>query len=343
MPAKAPPSGGNSNNQGGADIAADLAGVAVSGGGAATQAAQQAAAAAAHPDVYFRYRYVIYRGGKFHRFESPSDNPKDDDEEGNSNMAVETAAKVGAGDGAAAERYHQIPLRLLLDRESYVMNDVLGKTTGPPNIDHIRIGGSNHRSSASTLHSREHSRDNISATGLASLASMTSKGSGVGLASQQQQQGQGGGAGHQGRKRAVGFAPAPPTYHSHAPPSGTPGASNNSNQRGAGGGTSRTGPVHLNSTDGLVVVSAFLPVILHRSDAGEWTADWDYEILLSMQTHLRVTRVGVVKWRGWHGNSGKAGSPEAGVPLLERPKVEECLRPFHCVPVWIDTQLFGEM
>ena len=325
--------------------------MAVSGGGAATQAAQ-AAAVKAQADVYFRYRYLIYRSGKFHRFEKPSDSPKDaavDDQEG-SNMAVEASAspsRVEVGDEETEsdkDSYHQIPLRLLMDRESYVVNDVLGKTTGPPDIDHIRIGGRDHRTSASTLHSRDHSRDSINISN--SLASIASKGSGVGLSSlQQQQQGQGGGGGggHQGRKRAVGFAPSPPTYHSHEPSAPGAGGPNNNNQRGAAGATGRPGPVHLNSTDGLVVVSAFLPVVLHRSDDGEWTADWDYEILLSMQTHLRVTRVGVVKWRGWHGNRGKDGSPEAGVPLLERPKVEECLRPFHCVPVWIDTQLFGEM
>jgi len=63
--------------------------------------------------------------------------------------------------------------------------------------------------------------------------------------------------------------------------------------------------VQLNATDGLVVVSAFLPVVVHRDETSavpKWTADWDYEALLSMQTHLRVTRVGVVKWKGWHGN-----------------------------------------
>lgn len=125
--------------------------------------------------------------------------------------------------------------------------------------------------------------------------------------------------------KTVGFAPAPPAYHD--------GKTFNIKKR----------PVHLDSTDGLVVVSAFLPVHLHRSDEGEWTADWDYEALLSMQTHLRVTRVGTVKWRGWHGNSGDDGSPEAGVPKSERGKVEACLKDFHCVPVWIDTRLFGEM
>ena len=64
------------------------------------------------------------------------------------------------------------------------------------------------------------------------------------------------------------------------------------------------------SSDGLIVVSAFLPVHLTRSDHGEWSADWDYEALLSMQTHLRVTRVGTVKWRGWHGNVGGGESSD---------------------------------
>jgi len=101
--------------------------------------------------------------------------------------------------------------------------------------------------------------------------------------------------------------------------------------------------VNLSSTDGLVVASAFLPVHLHRSHDGHWTAHWDYEALLSMDTHMRVTRVGTVKWRGWHGNYGHDGSPMTGVPVEERGKVEEALRPFNCVPVWIDTRLFGEM
>ena len=101
--------------------------------------------------------------------------------------------------------------------------------------------------------------------------------------------------------------------------------------------------MHLTSTDGLVVVSAFLPVVLNRSTTGEWTADWDYEMLLSMQTHLRVARVGIVKWRGWHGNHGNDGSPEGGVPKNEREKVETCLLPFFCFPVWVEPKLFGEM
>jgi len=106
--------------------------------------------------------------------------------------------------------------------------------------------------------------------------------------------------------------------------------------------------VNLSNSDGVVVVSVFLPVHLHRSDEGEWSAQWNREALLSMRTHLRVTRVGTVKWRGWHGNFGNTQdvngkSPESGVPVDEREKVEKCLSAFHCVPVWCDPNRFGEM
>ena len=57
----------------------------------------------------------------------------------------------------------------------------------------------------------------------------------------------------------------------------------------------------------------------------------------------RLTRVGIVKWRGWHGNRGADGSPDGGVPDDEREKVEACLMPFHCVPVWVEPAFFGEV
>lgn len=86
--------------------------------------------------------------------------------------------------------------------------------------------------------------------------------------------------------------------------------------------------VHLNSTDGLVVVSVFLPVILQQNGSS-WSADWDYEVLLSMQTHLRVTRIGVVK---------------QPVKKSERRAVEELLSRMQCVPVWVDPpETFAEM
>ncbi|GMI04506.1 hypothetical protein TrVE_jg11779 [Triparma verrucosa] len=102
------------------------------------------------------------------------------------------------------------------------------------------------------------------------------------------------------------------------------------------------------SSDGAIVVSIFLPIILSRSESdGSWTADWDYENLLSMESDMRVTRVGTVKWRGWHGNVSSSkridnDSPEAGVPKESRPEVERLLAKFNCVPVWVDVEVFGE-
>jgi hypothetical protein len=275
----------------------------------------------------FRYRYAVHRAGVFYRFENTFDNFNEDIDGGDDD---DVAMDIGIdGDDAAKKSnmsvsYHQVPLRLLSNRESYIVNDVLGKTGGPPDIDHNRLvhngnganGGSKEERTPSvgTLHSRNSSFGKSNN----SFASLASKGSGAALNAV------GGTGATTARKKAVGFAPAPPPYH-------RPKAA------------AAVQAVHLNSTDGLVVVSAFLPVVLHRSETAQWSADWDYEALLSMQTHLRVTRIGVVKWRGWHGNSGKDGSPRGGVPFEERHIVEECLRPFNCVPVWMDTSLFGEM
>lgn len=272
-------------------------------------------------NIFFRYRYVIHRAGVFHRYEDTSDAPSlDADADADEDVAMD----IGMEDDSKGQQnlYHQLPLRLLTNRESYVVNDVLGKTTGPPDIDHQRLeanggfgasgGGEESAASVATMHSRSGSFGKTSSFAQVGGGGSTSALNTVGAAATA------------ARKKAVGFAPAPPAYHR---------AKNHTAVQA----------VHLNSTDGLVVVSAFLPVVLHRSDQGQWTADWDYEVLLSMQTHLRVTRIGVVKWRGWHGNTGSKGSPEAGVPINERHLVEECLRPFNCVPVWMDPTLFGEM
>ena len=210
---------------------------------------------------------------------------------------------------------HEVPLRLLSVGEEYVINDVLGVTNPPhPNIEHIRVQKSS-VGDMKMLHSTSKAD---------SFAKKTSK-SGASLNTM------GGSSPHLTKEtstKKVGFAPEPPSYHDHS--------------EGSGFGVKRE-PVHLDSTDGLIVASVFLPVHLHRSRDGRWSADWDYEALLSMQTHLRVTRVGVVKWRGWHGNKGADGSPEGGVPESEWHLVEECLRPFNCVPVWVEPTLFGEM
>lgn len=258
---------------------------------------------------FFKYRYAIHRAGVFYRWEDASDQLNDDDDEGD--VTMEDSAPAAQAPAPPQESRHVVPLRLLASRESYTINNVLGVFTGPPDIDHIRVPTRPTLGTAEAMHSAT-SQNQLSS----SMGNMQGgKNDAVSPKS----------AGNNRKK--VGFAPAPPPYH-------------NNQQKLM---TAPKTAVHLNSTDGLVVVSAFLPIILHRSDEGVWTADWDYEVLLSMQTHLRVTRVGVVKWRGWHGNTTGGDSPEAGVPVAERGKVEECLRPFNCVPVWVEPRLFGEM
>lgn len=277
---------------------------------------------------FFRYRYAIHRGGRFYRYEKVSDASTMPDPNANANniqgddgdiaMEIKGEEEEFDDDDDTVPDFHQLPLRLLANHESYVVNDVLGKVTGPPHIEHREHNTEDRTSSVASLHSRNSSFGKNTSSTL-----LQSTGSGGAMSSL-------GKPATSARKKAVGFAPTPPPYH-------RPKAA------------AAFQAVHLNSTDGLVVVSVFLPVILHRSDQGKWAADWDYEALLSMQTHLRVTRIGVVKWRGWHGNFGMnekrgQGSPEAGgVPVNERHLVEECLRPFNCVPVWMDTSLFGEM
>ncbi len=215
---------------------------------------------------------------------------------------------------------HELQLSLFAVGEEYVVNDVLGVTNpGHPDIEHIRVHHSSEVGDMKMLHST--SRND-------SFSAKKSIKSGNSLSTM------GGSSSHLNKettsKKKVGFAPEPPSYHDQhsSEPSGF---------------AVKKEPVHLDSTDGLIVASVFLPVHLHRSRNGRWSADWDYEALLSMQTHLRVTRVGVVKWRGWHGNKGADGSPEGGVPENERHLVEECLRPFNCVPVWVEPSMFGEM
>ena len=255
---------------------------------------------AAKKTAFYRYRYAVYRAGLFHRWEQPSDGGDVEEfrHHGDSTDVIMS--------DSSAESVHQVPMRLLHAGELYTVNDVLGVTAGPPDIDHIKVRKA--YSSVASLARRNSSNSAASLYGLNANAARGSSNTG----------------GDQGpSKKKVGFAPSP------APPRDAPPTAKQA--------------VHLTSSDGLIGVSVFLPVHLTRSDEGEWSADWDYEALLSMQTHLRVTRVGTVKWRGWHGNVGGGGSSESGVPVDERHKVEAVLRPFNCVPVWVPTTLFGEM
>mmetsp|Transcript_27088 Transcript_27088/g.55473 ORF Transcript_27088/g.55473 Transcript_27088/m.55473 type:complete len:1252 (-) Transcript_27088:142-3897(-) len=278
-------------------------------------AASKSDSVAARKAVFYRYRYAVYRAGVFHRWEQPSDGGDVEEfrhhEGEDADVPMESASPPPTPSADDTECVHQIPMRLLHNGELYTVNDVLGVTAGPPDIDHIKVRKT--FSSVGSLARRNSAQSAASLYGLNSNRTSSS----AKLDSSDRS-----------KKKKVGFAPQPaPTHQDVA----------------ATEATQVKQAVHLTSSDGLIVVSAFLPVHLTRSDGGEWSADWDYEALLSMQTHLRVTRIGTVKWRGWHGNVGGGESSESGVPLDERHKVEAVLRPFNCVPVWVPTSLFGEM
>jgi trehalose 6-phosphate synthase/phosphatase len=379
--------------------------------GAAKTATAAAAASSNTAGIHirnheFRYRYAIFRGGDFYRWENAADenyiatsndednetshnteenalhhdannmeiDDGDDGDHNNNNSNNNSNSNNNNSSGRALSAcgldYHVLPLRYLLQGETYIVNDVLGKRKGQkPDIYHKRAINNNNinnnnnphvyvgvegsgacrkdeEEAAAAAQATAFSRSNLDASHHSAASTSSSKG-----------------------RKTVGFAAELPTYNQrrvqslaaeHASSSANVN-SNTTNSRARDNGQ----PVQLNATDGLVVVSAFLPVVVHRDEqSGVWTADWDYEALLSMQTHLRVTRVGVVKWKGWHGNYNNnssntqstnadqqqqqqqqqpSPSEEYGVPINERHLVEECLRPFHCVPVWIDPLIFGEM
>ena len=293
----------------------------------------------------FKYRYAIFRAGVFHRWEKDEDenfvstsNEDDPDtlqhtkenahhSDTDSDTALANQSDAMVLEDATKLDYHVLPLRFLHPAETYIVNDVLGKRKGQkPDIYHKR-----------QLHTGNHTYVGVQGSGAEAAKPSTAAATTTPTASSS--------------TKKVGFAVPPPTgrHRSNSlstkalPTSPKPSSRND---------------IQLNATDGLVVVSAFLPVVVHRDETSQvpkWSADWDYEALLSMQTHLRVTRVGVVKWKGWHGNynannnnSGKeeekqGQSEHYGVPIEERHLVEECLRPFNCVPVWIDPLIFGEM
>ena len=240
------------------------------------------------------------------------------------------------GGGEEMIYYHQVSLRLFQPDESYSVNDTFGTAALPP------PGSSDGGMPTNVHHLRKARTGFMSINSLARNNSLTlrkgnSNNSGGTLASDPGSGGaaSGGGMSTNKGKKQVGFA-ANTTMQQQQQQQGGDRFDADSIHR-------ERQVVHLTSSDGLIVVSAFLPVHLTRSDGGEWSVDWDYEALLSMQTHLRVTRVGTVKWRGWHGNVGGGESSESGVPVDERYKVEAALRPLNCVPVWVPTKLFGEM
>ena len=119
---------------------------------------------------------------------------------------------------------------------------------------------------------------------------------------------------------------------------GTPGGSQSSaHKRGRMGSVTTSqfldpDEVSISSSDGVIVVSYFLPVIVTRvapedsaGSASSWVIAWDTENLLSLRTRLRVTWVGTVR----------VNPPPS---KDEEDSLARALQKFDCVPVFIDPE-----
>jgi trehalose-6-phosphate synthase len=86
---------------------------------------------------------------------------------------------------------------------------------------------------------------------------------------------------------------------------------------------------NVSQLDGVVIVSFFLPVIISKNDNGLWTATWDTENILSFQTNLRVSWIGIVR------------HSEISGPLDEA-SIAEALLPLRCFPVFLDNRKYHD-
>ena len=80
----------------------------------------------------------------------------------------------------------------------------------------------------------------------------------------------------------------------------------------------------ITSSDGVIIVSYFLPVILTRHSYRNWSAKWDEENILSFNLNVRATWVGSVRY-----NNGP-------IPVNEEDCVTEVLLKLNCNPIFID-------
>jgi len=83
----------------------------------------------------------------------------------------------------------------------------------------------------------------------------------------------------------------------------------------------------INSSDGGIIVSYFLPVLLSRDTRGRWKAEWDKENLLSLQLNARTCWVGSVRYQN------------APIPPEEEENVSFALAELNCHAVYISQNM----
>ena len=90
----------------------------------------------------------------------------------------------------------------------------------------------------------------------------------------------------------------------------------------------------ITTSDRVLVVSYFLPVILSLSEDGKWSAEWDNENILSLEkdmgsTHSmdKINWVGSVRYKG------------GAIPADQEQAVSNVLHNMHCYPVYISAEM----
>jgi hypothetical protein len=84
---------------------------------------------------------------------------------------------------------------------------------------------------------------------------------------------------------------------------------------------------NVSQLDGVLIVSFFLPVVLEKTAAGKWVVTWDTENLLSFQTSLRVSWIGLVRHPAIESQADKNA-------------VIEALGTLRCYPIFLSQSRF---
>ncbi len=83
----------------------------------------------------------------------------------------------------------------------------------------------------------------------------------------------------------------------------------------------------LSQSDGVIIVSYFLPVTLSKHSDGKWSAAWDSENLLALSLDARVSWVGSIRYQG------------APIPQDDEEAVSRVLSELNCYPIFINAAM----
>lgn len=104
----------------------------------------------------------------------------------------------------------------------------------------------------------------------------------------------------------------------------------------------------VDSASSVLVVSFFLPVIIHKSAEGVWSASWDHENLLALQTSAQSKSfIGCVRYHGNANSSSSGGiaaaaSSQNGLSSEDERALTSVLAQMNCHPIFLGSALHHE-